>query len=359
MDRIMIRLGEIRVSPEQRRNVEAVLQQGWVTEGPFTRKLEAKWSRFVGTRHAVACSNGTAGLMLALHCLSEDRRRPVVVPALTFPATINAALLTGYPVRIVDVGEDFLMRPTDADIRGAQGIIPVHLFGYACDMKHLGRLASRHRAWVLEDACEAAGTLTESGRVGSLGDAAVFSFYASHNLQAGELGIVMTDNARLADRMRVVKNHGRVPPNSEFTHSRVGFNFKTTEFASAFAIPEIAAARVTVSRRAENVRYLNRAIRAPGLRLPRYDRRVSYLCYPLVAVDGRRNRYCAALSRAGIEFRKMFPSITRQPAYARSPWAKRRFPVAEKLARHGFYVPCHEHLSSRDLDRIAATLNGC
>ncbi|MEK7768002.1 MAG: DegT/DnrJ/EryC1/StrS family aminotransferase, partial [bacterium] len=357
MPKSLIRLGEIRITPAQRRNVQTVLRRGWVTEGPFTRELESVWARFVGTRHAVACSNGTVGLMLALQCLSVDRRRPVLVPALTFPATVNAALLTGYPVRLVDVGEDFLMRPADAEVRGAQGIMPVHLFGYACDMDHIGRLARRHKAWVLEDACEAAGTMADGGRVGSFGDAAVFSFYASHNLQAGELGVVTTNSSRLAHLMRSVKNHGRVPPSIEFKHARVGYNFKTTEFAGAFAVPEIAAARETMRRRADHVRTLNRMIRNPNLRTPRYDPRVSYLGYPLIALNGKRDRFCAALARANVQFRKMFPCLTRQGAYRKYPWAQQRFPIAEKLDRLGFYVPCHQYLVSADLNRIADALN--
>ncbi|MBC7225429.1 MAG: aminotransferase class I/II-fold pyridoxal phosphate-dependent enzyme, partial [Anaerolineae bacterium] len=248
-----IAIAEFIASPEQRRLVQEVLDSGRISEGPKVSQFEQAWASFVGSRHCVATNSGTSALMVGLlalrHRLGLPRGTKAITSALSFIATSNAIRHAGFAPVYVDVDPvRFHLLPDQVEelLEGARpgeygAIVPVHLMGYPAPM----------------------GRLLELGRpVGSLGALGIFSFYISHNIQGGEMGAVTTDDEALDDLIRRLKDQGRIYHTGEdlsrwFVHDLVGFNFKTTEFQAALALPQVEAAEAILQARRENVRGLN------------------------------------------------------------------------------------------------------
>jgi len=253
-------------------------------------------------------------------------------------------------------------------------ILPVHLMGYTCEMDRICRIAKEHGLFVFEDAAQAHGSRYLGKTVGSFGDLSDFSFYIAHNIQAGELGAVNTDNPLIRDLVKKIKAHGRMCScgvckraqgscpyqgkdfDPRFTHDVVGFNFKSNEFSTAIALKRIKTIGEINSRRRANVQYLNGGLKRfeRVLQLPLHSEDVSYLGYPLVLKDGGREKLTAQLEERGIETRPLFGCIPlQQPAYG---YLKEQYsgklPNAEYLGRQGFYIGCHQDVTQLDLDYI-------
>lgn len=360
-----IRLGDFKSTPEHRKVVLDVLESGRITEGPYTRMLEEDWAQYVGVKHAIACANGTLGLMLVLQALKilYDKSLKFVVPATTFPATLNAVLLTGHQSVLADVGSDMLINLDEEKIREQKidGIIPVHLLGYPCDMDRIMELKEKYGLFVLEDACESSGTTYKDKMVGSIGDAGVFSMFMGHTVGVGELGIITTNNDKLVEVIRSIKNHGRIGSNLMFNHQYVGTNAKTTEFMSAMACVEIKRLPMTVTRRRLVAGMYYDLITNPRLFKGEFSEDCTYLGYPLVADTAEyKGEICTKLNENGIETRGMFPCLATQPAYGMRNTKEEimaKTPNSFTLEEKGFYIPCHQYLKPEEIEKVISVLN--
>jgi len=375
-----VRIAEFVASPEQRRLIQEVLDSGRISEGPKVAAFERAWANFVSTRHSIVANSGTSALMAGLvalrHQLKLPRGTKAVTSALSFIATSNAIWHAGFEPVFVDVDPTrFHLLPDQVEEVMSQGtageygaIVPIHLMGYPAPMDRLLEMGERYGVPVAEDAAQAHGTLYGGQPVGGLGKFGIFSFYISHNIQAGEMGAITTNDAEFDALVRKLKDQGRIYRTAEdldrwFVHDLIGFNFKTLEFQAALALPEVAAAEQIIRKRRENVRGLNERLAGlqDWLQLPPYDENVSYLGYPVVLRPDSplsRDELCAHLAEMDIETRPLFRSIpTQQPAYRqlREEYAG-RVPNAEYLGEHGFYLGCHQYLSEEDLDYVGDAL---
>jgi CDP-6-deoxy-D-xylo-4-hexulose-3-dehydrase len=391
---IRVRVGEFRVDNEIRNAVERVLCSGRVSEGKETREFEASFARYIGTRHAVAVNSGTSALIAGLTAFNARakgkprKKNGVITSPLTYVATANSIVLADMEPIFVDVDPDtFTMLPGEAedalgkdDSEGIGMILPVHLMGYVCDMDHLKRLASDHGLILFEDSSQAHGSIYKGRRAGSLADASAFSFYIAHNIQAGELGALLTNDREIARLVRKIKANGRLCDclictrpqgkcpkfrkgkdewDPRFMHDMIGYNFKTMEFPTAIAAAQIARADEIAGKRRKNVKTLNDLLSAHAdvLKLPVYSDNVSYLGYPLVIRDPKklnREQLQLSLESNGVETRPLFGCIPiHQPAYAhlRKKY-KGKLPNAEYLGAHGFYIGCHQYLTEDDLEFV-------
>ncbi len=390
----VIRVGDLRIGRAEKAAVHKVLDSGRISEGPFTLAFEERWARFVGTRYCVATSSGSGALITALTALKykhglKDGAKAIVTP-LTYAATLSALIVTGFDPVFVDVEPDTYCLDADKvvallrksrDRSAYKLILPVDLIGYMPRMDILRRLAKEHDLLILEDAAQAHGSVYRGRRAGAWGDAGIFSFYIAHNIQAGEMGAVTTNDRDLYLLCKKVKaqgracvcrictrHEGRCPLNRpgentdpRFTHDVIGYNFKTMEFPAALALVQMERAETIIRKRQENVRIINGGLArfAHLLQLPVYSRRVSYLAYPVIIRKPkiiRRSDLCRGLEERGIENRYLFGCLPlQQPAFA--PYKKRavgKIPVAEYLGAQGFYLGCHQYLTRQDLKRIIA-----
>ena len=221
--------------------VTDAVQSGWVSSiGPYLERFEQAFAEYVGVTRAVAVSNGTVGLHLALYALGIGAGDEVIVPDLTFVATAHAVIQTGATPVFVDVEPDtWCMDPAavrEAITPRTRAVIPVHLYGHAADMSAINMLAEEYGLLVVEDAAEAHGAEISGQRVGGLGQVGVFSFYGNKIMTTGEGGMLTTNDSILADRLRYLKDHG-MSPAERYYHTELAFNYRMTNLQAAVESP--------------------------------------------------------------------------------------------------------------------------
>lgn len=336
----------------------------------------------------------------ALTCDPTFNVRPgskVITSPVTYIATSNALVTTGFEPVYVDIDlKSFALLPEKIeehlenveDCENYSLVLPVHLMGYPCDMDAINSIAKRFGLQTFEDSAQAHGTLYKGRKTGSLSLLSDFSFYIAHNIQAGEMGAITTDNKELAKLIRRIKANGRLCDcfvctrsqgicprlgrihdddedfDPRFVHDKIGFNFKTMEFQAALAIGQLRKADWIFERRQQNVRYLNENLQkfSSLLQLPLHSGDVSYLAYPIVVRKPdviSRKMLRTELEKNGIETRPLFGCIpTQQPAYAHLKQKyEGKLPNAEYVGKHAFYIACHQYLEQEDLEHIVHSFN--
>ena len=239
----MIPIAEPLLEEEELNNVMEAVKSGWISsKGKFIPEFEENFARYCGVKHSVATSNGTVALHLALATLGIKEGDEVIVPTLTFIATANAVRYTGAKPVFVDSNPDYWCIDPEK-IEGAitpktRAIIPVHLYGHPCDMEAIMAVAKKHDLYVIEDAAEAHGAEHKGRKVGSFGDIACFSFYGNKIITTGEGGMCLTDDEILAERMRILRDHG-MNPGKRYWHDIVGFNYRMTNMQAAIGVAQL------------------------------------------------------------------------------------------------------------------------
>jgi len=389
---IKVYVGEFKLGKKEEKALIEVIDSGRLSEGKKTFEFEKSWADYIGTKYSVAVNSGTSALIAGLCALKhkfgiKDGSKVITTP-LTFIATANAILHSGLKPIFVDVDSRTLVI-TPENIKQALKreidvaiILPVHLMGYLADMDSINSLARFHNVVVMEDAAQAHGSIYKGKRAGSLSELAIFSFYIAHNIQAGEMGAITTNDYQILKLLKKIKAHGRMcecnvctrskgicPPldkykgdedfDPRFYHDMIGYNFKIMEFQAALGLTQLKKADQIFQKRNHNVKYLNEGLSALSdvLELPYYSGDISYLAYPLIIKEPKvisRFKLRRDLEKNGIETRPLFGCIpTQQPAYG---FLKEEYinklPNAEFIGKNGFYIGCHQYLNKGDLDYI-------
>jgi len=356
-------LGDFKATLEQKNIVNDIINSGRLTEGKFVKKFEEETAKFLGVKHVIAVSNGTVALQLVAHLIREKypKAKTVCVPATTFPATLNAFEVCGFKTILCDINPFNLCMNinnlTPRQKRKIDIIVPVHLMGYTCDMSEIIEESIKYNWIVIEDFAEAFGSKYKSKYVGTIGDFGCSSFYVSHILQGGELGIVTTNSDEMAYILRSMKNHGRIGNPMKFNHGFIGSNYKTTEFCAGICYSQMKNADKYIKQRQANVKYLSENIKNPYLTPFHYGESFSYLGFPISADNKAYKDIIRTILHAnGIETRDMFPCLANQPAYKGK--FKGTYIWSQIIEDECFYIPCHQYLSEDDLKKIVKVLNG-
>ena len=346
------------------RYVTQCLESTWISSrGEFVEAFEEKFAALCGVDHAVAVCNGTAALHLALLALGVSPGDEVVVPSLTYVATASAiSYCAAKPVFVDSEPATWNLDPQAVEAAVTPrtvGIVAVHLYGHPADMDALRSIARRHGLFLLEDAAQAHGARYRGNPVGSLGDAGTFSFFGGKLVTTGEGGMVITDDAGLAETARRLRNHGE-DPTRRYHVTQLGFNYRLTNVAAAIGLAQLERFDWHVERRRANAaRYRSHLEGHPALEMARpapWVQSVDWLTSVALArvAEDERDRVIAQLDRAGIETRPLFPPVHRQPIY------RTRFtsalPVAERLSALGLSLPSGAGLSNEQIDRVCDTL---
>jgi dTDP-4-amino-4,6-dideoxygalactose transaminase len=335
----------------------AVLESGMLAQSKRVAEFEARFAELCGVNHAVAVASGTAALWLALLAHEIGPGDEVITTPFSFIASSNCALFVGARPVFVDVDPDMLLIDASAiEARITQrtrAILPVHLYGQPCDMAAIMEIAGRHGLTVIEDACQAHGAAFDGQWVGSFGTGC-FSFYATKNMTTGEGGIITTNDDSLAERLRLLRNHGQ---SQRYRHESLGYHFRTTEIQAAIGLAQLEKLRAWNEQRVANARYLSERLK--GVRVPSVapNRRHVFHQYT-VRVSGDRQALREHLSEHSIGTAIHYPyPIHHQPLY-RSLGYDDVLPEAEAASREVLSLPVHPALSQSDLDRIVAAVNG-
>jgi perosamine synthetase len=355
----MIPISKPYIGEAEKQAVMDVLESGMLVQGPRTAKLEEKWAAICGSKYAVATSSGTTALHLALLAHGIGPGDEVITTPFTFIASVNSIIYAGARPVFVDVDpETFNIDPNliEAAITPrAKAILPVHLYGYPCDMAAIMRLAQVHGLAVIEDAAQAVGADYQGQPAGSFGTGC-FSLYATKNIMSGEGGMITTNDEALAQRLRMLRNHGM---QRRYYHDILGYNMRMTDLHAAIGIVQVDRLAEFTARRRANAAYLNSHITSvctPTVR-PGYGH--VWHQYT-VRVDRGRDRDAAVkqLADAGVGTGIFYPvPANKQTHLAAMGLGDLNLPVAERMAQEVISLPVHPQLSSEDLEKIVTEVN--
>jgi dTDP-4-amino-4,6-dideoxygalactose transaminase len=339
---------------------ERVLASGRFTAGPEVERFEAALAARVGVRHAAAVGSGTAALHLCLLAAGVGAGDEVIVPANTFFATVEAVMATGATPVFADV--DRRTAGLDPDSVAAllsartAAVVAVHLYGHPVDFDALRRAVPGHQLLLVEDAAQAMGSRWAGAEVGSLGDAAGFSFYPSKNLGAlGEAGAVTTDDPSLAGAVRALRSHGEVTKN---VHESSAFNERPDELQAAFLNVKLAHLDEALRCRRELVsHYLRLLADVDGVEPIGSPPGADPALHLLVVRVPERDRVLRALRRSGVEAAVHYPTpVHLQPACRRLGGRPGQLPVAEELAGSVLSLPLFVGMTHAQVERCVDVL---
>jgi perosamine synthetase len=337
--------------------VSDAVKSGWVSSmGQYIESFENSFAAFCGTQYAVAVSNGTTALHLALASLGIGKGDEVVIPDLTFIATANAVAYTGASVVCVDIDAETLCIDVDAVARAitprTRAIIPVHLYGHPAEMDALMALGEKRDIVVIEDAAEAHGAEYKGQRVGSFGDCGVFSFYGNKVITTGEGGMLTTNNKALYLRAKLLRDHA-MSPERRYWHDEVGFNYRMTNLQAALGLAQMTRIDEFLEKRRKIMGWYREAIGADAsLRLNREapDCRNVYwmICLEMSGItELQRARIMKELRELGVDSRPYFYPVSDMPMYAQSAT-----PVAHEISPRGINLPSYTELTQADVAQI-------
>jgi perosamine synthetase len=340
--------------------VTDAVRSGWVSSiGRYIEEFEKSFAGFCGTRFALAVSNGTTALHLALVSAGIKTDDEVIIPDLTFVATANAVTYTGARAVPVDIDSNTLCIDIgsleSAITPRTRAIIPVHLYGHAAKMDTLMSVARQHRLIVIEDAAEAHGAEYKGQRVGSIGDCGVFSFYGNKVITSGEGGMITTDNADLYSKAKLLRDHA-MSPQKRYWHTEIGFNYRMTNLQAALGVAQMERIHEFLEKRKLIMQWYRKFIGSePELRLnyEEPDTKNVYwmICLEIAGLtDAQRSVLMSKLREVGVDTRPYFYPISDMPMYQRADT-----PVAHGISQRGINLPSYTDLTESDVEHICRT----
>ena len=332
--------------------------------GKYLGQFEEEFAEFCGVSHAISCSSGTAALHLALAAAGIKEGDEVLVPSLTNMATFFAVLYTGAQPIPVDVSlktltidsEDLSRKIT----KKSKAILLVHLFGHPADMDPINELAKQYNLKVFEDCAEAHGATYKGSRVGGLGEAGCFSFFANKIVSTGEGGMVTTNNPKLAERVRNMKALAFGDSN-KFMHKDIGFNYRMTNLQAAIGCGQMTVIDKLVEKRREIGKYYTNRFKnyTQFLQLPEemsWAKNVIWM-YHIVLRDqltDKRDLIMSALKKEGIETREGFIPFHLQEIFLQRGWTnKDDCPNSTAVSYSSFYLPTSFSITENELDYVS------
>jgi len=341
---------------EEKQAVLEVIDSRQLAQGPKVEAFEKTFAAFCGVKHAVATSSGTTALQTAVLAYGIGPEDEVITTPFTFIASANAVLFAGAKPVFADIDErTYNINPhlIEAAITPrTRAILPVHIFGNPCNMEAIMDIAARHGLVVIEDACQAHGATVGGRKVGSFGTGC-FSFYPTKNITTSEGGILTTNDDELADRARLIRNHGQ---RQRYYHEIIGYNFRMTEIQAAIGLVQLGKLESFTAARRANAEYLTQKLKGVITPCETNGSRHVYHQYSIRVPDGR-DHLAEHLRERGIATGIYYPlPVHKQIAYQQLGYTD-RLPVAEKVSREVLSLPVHPALTQEDLDRIVEGVN--
>ncbi len=362
----MIPVAEPDLTGNELKYVSECIKSGWISSrGKFVKEFEDKFAKFCDSTYGVSVSNGTVALHLALVALGITKGDEVIIPDLTFAASANAVLHTGATPILVDVDKE----TWNIDINKIEGkisvktkaIMPVHLYGFPCDMEKIMSIAKKHNLFVIEDCAEAHGAMFNNKKVGSFGDIACFSFYGNKIMTTGEGGICTTNNKELAQKMQMLKDHGMQPDN-RYWHEVIGYNYRMTNIQAAIGLAQLERIEKMIQAKIKVYETYNKFLKdVKGITLaPLSNNQYKgvYWMYSILIEDNfgiNRDELMKKLQEKDIDTRRFFYPLHEMPPYK----INKEFPISTELSKKGINLPSSTNLSEEQIKFICETIKSC
>ena len=332
----------------------------WISsKGKFIAEFEDSFKSYIGARHAATVSNGTVAIHLALLALGIGPEAEVIVPTLTYVASVNAIAYTGAtPVFCDSLKSTWQMDPDDVRRKitpHTRAILAVHLYGQPCEMEELVKIAREHNLFLIEDCAEAFGTYYKGCHVGTFGDIGTFSFFGNKTITTGEGGMVVTDDDTLHDRMTHFKGQG-LAKYREYWHDVIGYNYRMTNICAAIGLAQLERADSVIVQKRQIAEWYKRELKEYPLTFQEEtgDVQHSYWMVSILVPDAAdRDPLRNALRQQSIETRPVFYPVHSMPMYSS---AFQRHPVAESLGWRGINLPSYPALDEVSVKEICSVI---
>jgi len=351
------------IGSEEIKVVGEVLSSGMLVQGEAVKRFEDAFSNYLNVKHAVAVSNGTVSLDLALKALDLQPEDEVISPAFTFIATANSILYQGAKPIFVDVDErTFNIDPEDLKEKispKTKAVVGVHLYGQPFDVNAVKQICDDNNIILVEDCAQAHGAEYDGKKVGSFG-IGCFSFYPTKNMTTGEGGMITTSDDALASKLQLLRNHGDT---GKYNHILIGYNYRMMNLQGAMGLVQLKKLDKFNRMRINNAKFLNENIGIKGLTIPFRAENVKHVYNQYVIkveeeFPAAREKLMEYLQSKGIGTAIHYPKpIYRQPIYRELGIDKEICPVAEEVSQKVMSLPVHPTLTQEDLEYIAMTVN--
>jgi dTDP-4-amino-4,6-dideoxygalactose transaminase len=352
----MINIARPMIGEEEKAAVIAVLESGQLAQGSVVADFEKAFADYCGVKHAIATSNGTTALHLAILAHELGEGDEVITVPFTFIASANSVVYQGAKPVFVDIDPVSFNMNVDqieaAVTPRTKAIMPVHLFGNVAEMGRIMEIAAKHGLAVIEDAAQAHGAEENGKRAGSWGTGC-FSFYPTKNITTGEGGIITTNDDCIADRARMARSHGmRV----RYYHESIGYNFRMTNIHAAIGVAQMPKLEGFNARRIANAMYLNEHLPKDKVQVPQVrpgTRHVFHQYTVRVLPPLDRDSVRKQLTEAGVGTEVYYPvPVHKQQIYLEMGYGGQSFPESERAAQQVVSLPVHPGVSQEDLETI-------
>jgi perosamine synthetase len=355
------------IGEEEKREVISVLEENALTTaardgGKRVRDFESLMKNYLKIKHVVSVNSGTSALYAALLAAGINPGDEVLIPSFTFVATANAVVAAGGRPVFVDIKkEDYTMDTSDLKVKvtkRSKVVIPVHLYGHPCDIDEIGEIAEKNSIHLIEDACQSLGSSYKKKQTGTFGTMGCFSMYASKVLTAGEGGAIATDSDDLADKLKMIRNHGMV---EGYDTRMLGLNLRLPELSAAVAKMQMQKLDKLLQIRRRNADLLSKLLFTSSekdeVKLPEEtaDKRFNWYLYT-ITLPHERDKVKDTLVQNNVGATVYYsPPIHNMPLYAQTA-SETKLPATEWCADHVLSLPVHPYVTEADVSHIADSL---
>ena len=344
------------LSGNEKKYVNECLDDGWISSrGRFVTEFEEKFADRIGVDHATSVCNGTVALHLALLALGVGPGDEVIVPTLTYIASVNAIVYTGAtPVFVDSLNDTWQMDPADVArhiTSKTRVIMVVHLYGHPCDMGALKNIANKNNIFLVEDCAEAFGSLYKDQHVGTFGDISTFSFFGNKTITTGEGGMVVSNDKTLIERARRFKGQG-LAAHREYWHDIVGYNYRMTNIQAAIGLAQLEKADLFIENKIKLAEFYTDRLKNLPVEVHKKNEDVKHTYWMFSILTERadqRDKLRDFMAANGIETRPLFYPVHSMPMYSHN---YRRHSVAEGLAWRGINLPSWPSMGFKKAEEV-------
>lgn len=349
------------LSGNEKLYVNDCLDSTWISsKGSYIEKFESGFADYLGIKHAASVCNGTVALHLALLALGIGEGDEVIVPTLTYIASVNAITYTGAkPVFVDSLPDTWQMNPKDVQKKitdKTKAVMAVHLYGHPCDMKAIKAITDDQNLFLIEDCAESLGSKYKEQHTGTFGNIATFSFFGNKLITTGEGGMVVTNDETLNERVRHFKGQG-LAKNREYWHDVIGYNYRMTNICAAIGLAQLEQINNFLKRKLEIAELYKVSFQKSKIKFHQSHTDVVHaywMCSILVPEAADREPLRAYLKTNGIETRPIFYPIHSMPMYSNN---FQQFVISEDLAKRGINLPSFPGLSNEEVKNIVFIIN--
>lgn len=348
------------IQGNEKKYVLDCLDSTWISsKGKYINEFEDQFAQKIGSKHAAAVSNGTVALHVALVALGIGAGDEIIVPSFTYIASVNAITYTGAKAVFVDSKMDSWQMCTEDILKKitpkTKAIMAVHLYGSACDMDAIVKIAKDHSLFLVEDCAESFGTYYKNIHTGNFGDIASFSFFGNKTITTGEGGMVTTNNLDLHEKVMHYKGQG-LAKNREYWHDVIGFNYRMTNICAAIGLAQLEQADTFIEKKIQIANWYKKYISSANVYFQEEKEHIKnsyWMCSVVVKDEKHRDSLRTFLKEKGIETRPFFHPAHIMPIY----FEDKSYPIAESLSKQGINIPSYPQLEQFDIEYISDCIN--